>query len=200
MGRDFHALSHAFETQDVMIASPRDQVDVRLSSSDLEAPVVRRSDGDPLMADDFVRRVGNEIFDEDLPRISNVSVSLPIQPIAHDEMPLRISLETFLSEGSQTTNSFFMQTRYLLEAEEVSKDPIDVGLHSSDLEALEVRRYNGDPLIADDFVSRVGNDIFDEDLPQIKDVSVSLPILPVTHDECLFESRWRHSSQRDLIR
>ncbi|KAF7844499.1 putative F-box/LRR-repeat protein [Senna tora] len=165
-----------------------DQVDVRLSSSDLEAPVVRRSDGDPLMADDFVRRVGNEIFDEDLPRISNVSVSLPIQPIAHDEMPLRISLETFLSEGSQTTNSLFYvigfrQTRYLLEAEEVSKDPIDVGLHSSDLEALEVRRYNGDPLIADDFVSRVGNDIFDEDLPQIKDVSVSLPILPVTHDE-----------------
>ncbi|KAF7841058.1 F-box/LRR-repeat protein [Senna tora] len=84
---DFHALSHAFETQDAEEAS-KDPVDVGPHSLDLEAPVVRRSNGDPLMADVFVRRVGNEIFDEDLPRIRNVTVSLPIQPITHDEMPL----------------------------------------------------------------------------------------------------------------
>ncbi|KAF7844498.1 putative F-box/LRR-repeat protein [Senna tora] len=81
MGRDFHALSHAFETQDVMIASPReaegaskDPVDVGPHSSYLEAPMVRRSNGDPLMADNFVRRVGNEIFYEDLPRIRNFAM------------------------------------------------------------------------------------------------------------------------------
>ncbi|KAF7841281.1 uncharacterized protein G2W53_003579 [Senna tora] len=71
----------------------------------------------------------------------------------------------------------FRQARYLVEAKEAPQDFVDVGAYSSDLEAPELRRFHGDPLLADDFVRCGRKEIVYEDCLCFWIVSVPLPIL-----------------------
>ncbi|KAF7812210.1 F-box/LRR-repeat protein [Senna tora] len=69
------------------------------------------------------------------------------------------------------------QARYLIEAKEALKYLLDVRSHSSDLEALELRRSECDPLSADEFVCHGRKEIVDEDRPRLGILLVPLPIL-----------------------
>ncbi|KAF7841272.1 uncharacterized protein G2W53_003570 [Senna tora] len=69
----------------------------------------------------------------------------------------------FSQEEECVLQKGFRQARYLVEAKEAPQDFVDVRAYSSDLEAPELRHFDGDPLLVDDFVRCGRKEIVYED-------------------------------------